>query len=144
VFYDAGTEQSWGRFMEAATADITTLESWCFNTTTLIIGTFGTAIGTGKANTDLMVAGGACITGAANSARAYGTAGAPAGSWFLPSKDELHQLYTQRTVVGFAAGLAWSSSQSAANRAWLQSFDHGGQLNASNSNALNVRPVRAF
>jgi hypothetical protein len=103
-------------------------------------------IGFGKTNTDLMVAGG-CTSGAAVSARAYGTATAPAGSWFLPSLAELNQLYVQRTVVGgFAAGPYWSSSQDGAYafNAWYQFFVSGSQNNADKLNPLNVRPVRAF
>jgi hypothetical protein len=101
-------------------------------------------IGSGKTNTDLMVAGG-CTSGAAVSARAYGTATAPAGSWFLPSLAELNALYAQKDVVGgFAAGNYWSSSQDGANFAWFQNFGNGGQAGASKNGALDVRPVRAF
>ncbi len=130
--------------MEAATADLTAI-AWCSITGTAITGTFGTAIGTGNANTNLMVAGGACTSGAANSARAYGTATAPAGSWFLPNLFELNQLYVQRTVVGgFAAGPYWSSSQFDEGNAWGQFFGNGYQNNGSKVTTLNVRPVRAF
>jgi prepilin-type N-terminal cleavage/methylation domain-containing protein len=119
--------------------------AWCSNTTTLIAGTFGTAIGTGKTNTDNMVAGGACTSSAANSARTYSTPTASAGSWFLPSKDELAQLSSQKDVVGgFAAANYWSSSQLGATFAWYQSFDSGSQSFGSKFVTLSVRPVRAF
>jgi hypothetical protein len=154
VFYNAGTEQSWGRFMEAATADIATVEAWCSNTSSLITGveTFTSvgsapAIGGGNANTNAMLAGSpaACTSGAAVSARAYGTATAPAGSWFLPSLSELNALYAQRTVVGgFADDDYWSSSQFDAGVAWFQDFLSGGQLSDNKSAANFVRPVRAF
>jgi hypothetical protein len=151
VFYDASTEQSWGRFMEAATADSSSGIAWCSNTTSVIAGVetitvaSASVIGSGKTNTDLMVAGGACTSGAAYSARAYGTATAPAGSWFLPNLAELNQLYTQGAVVGgFALGNYWSSSQGAADRAWGQSFFFDIQGNVNKSNTYRVRPVRAF
>ncbi len=115
---------------------------WCNNTSTSITGTFGTGIGTGKANTDNMVAG--CTSGAANRVRAYN-----GGSvmWSLPSKDELNALYAQRTTVGgFDESIFyWSSSQDDAIRAWGQSF--GGLVNQSEldkSSVQVVRPVRAF
>ncbi len=112
---------------------------WC-NDSTTSLGTFGTAIGTGKANTDLMVAG--CTSGAANSVRGYTGGGV---SWFLPSKDELNQLYTQRTVVGgFAEDWYYSSSQGGATTAWRQYFGEDEQVAGNKSDDYNVRPVRAF
>jgi hypothetical protein len=151
VFYDAGSVQSWGRYMEAATADSSSGIVWCSNTSSVIAGVetiivaSESVIGSGKTNTDLMVAGGACTSGAANSALAYGTATAPAGSWFLPNLAELNQLYVQKDVVGgFAAFYYWSSSLFSADRAWHQFFDRGSQDVASKNNPLRVRPVRAF
>jgi len=143
VFYVNDSADTGSRYMEAATADSSSGITWCSNTTTLIAGTFGTAIGTGKANTDLMVAGGACISGAANSVRGYNGGGV---SWFLPSIDELNQLYGQKDVVGgFADDDYWSSSQRVdADFAWNQNFDNGVQSNAGKIFTLGVRPVRAF
>jgi hypothetical protein len=138
--------------MEAAPADVGGASDpaikWCSNTTTLIAGTFGTAIGTGETNTNAMLAGSpaACTTGAAVSARAY--TGGGKNDWFLPSKDELNELYPQRTTVGgFAAESYWSSSQGVkfyADYAWLQNFGYGGQLLVGKVNSKLVRPVRAF
>lgn len=74
VFYDAGSVQPWGRYLEAAptgwsgkAADPTV--PWCSNTTSLVPGALGTDIGTGAANTDNMLA--VCSSGAANLARGY-------------------------------------------------------------------------
>jgi hypothetical protein len=149
VFYDAGSVQPWGRYLEAAPntwnggrAD--PARPWC-DTIELIDGTFGTAIGTGKTNTDNMVAGGACTLGAANSVRGYASPGAPEGSWFLPSKDELNQLYLQRTVVGGFAGVDyWSSSQDSAIGAWAQDLGTGRPDAVLREREDWVRPVRAF
>ncbi len=115
---------------------------WCNNTSTPITGTFGTGIGTGKANTDNMVA--ECTSSAANRVRAYNGGSV---TWSLPSKDELNALYAQRTTVGgFTESIFyWSSSQSDASDAWCESL--GGindQTTLSKSNAQLVRPVRAF
>jgi hypothetical protein len=118
---------------------------WCNPQDTTIAGTFGTEIGTGKTNTDNMVAGGACGSGAANSVRDYGTATAPAGSWSLPSQDELNQLYLQRSGVGgFAEAFYWSSSQVDAVDAWNQDFVNGIQYKVPKPFTYRVRPVRAF
>jgi prepilin-type N-terminal cleavage/methylation domain-containing protein len=145
VFYDAGSQQSWGRYMEAApntwnggSEDPAIV--WC-NVETSV--TTLTAIGTGKTNTDNMLD--ACASGAANSVRAYSTSTASAGSWFLPSQDELDQLYSQKDVVGvFAAESYWSSSQYDANNAWNQYFVYGDQSGDSKGNTYRARPVRAF
>ncbi len=148
VFYVNPTDVLGSNYMEAApntwsggSADPAI--AWCDNTPTLIGGTFGTAIGTGAANTTLMT--GACSSGAANSVRAYSATGAPAGSWSLPSKDELNQLYINRVSVGgFAAADYWSSSQDDAVFAWFQNFDLGYQFFDGKFVTLRVRPVRAF
>ena len=50
--------------------------------------------------------------------------------WFLPSKDELDELYLNRLVVGGFAGAYWSSSEVDGNFAWRQSFFDGGLLMA--------------
>ncbi len=119
--------------------------AWCNNTTTLITGSFGHEIGAGKGNTDNMVAGGACTSGAANSVRAYTGGGLAAGSWSLPSMDELNALYTQKTTVGGFADVAyWSSSPDGARLAWKQYFSYGGQGNVTKNGSFRVRPVRAF
>ncbi len=118
--------------------------AWCSNTATLIPGTFGDGFGTGKSNTDLMLAGSpaACTSGAAVSVRAYTGGGV---SWFLPSKDELRLLYYQQDVVGGFAGVDyWSSSQGDAGVAWSQSFVDGYRGFDGKSVTLLVRPVRAF
>lgn len=92
--------------------------AWCSITSSLLSGTFGTVVGTGQANTALMVAAGACTSGAANSATAPVYSGGGYNDWFLPSKDELNAMYTYSKVVGFNAvtyGFVsdywWSSSQ---------------------------------
>ena len=65
--------------------------------------------------------------------------------WHLPSKDELNQLYSQKTTVGgFSAGYYWSSSEVGALIAWGRSFINGLQDPSLKSSTLYVRPVRAF
>jgi hypothetical protein len=150
VFYVNPVNTPGSNYMEAATADLTAI-AWCSNTSSAIAGveTFASAgsapaIGGGNANTNAMAAGG-CTSGAAVSARAYGTATAPAGSWFLPSLAELNVLYVQKDVVGgFATGEYWSSSQEDAFIAWAQNFGNGAQDSVTKGLTRNVRPVRAF
>ena len=67
--------------------------------------------------------------------------------WFLPSKDELNQMYRnlyKKGIGGFSDLYYWSSSENGANYAWAQHFLNGYQgFNNRNVN-FRVRPVRAF
>jgi hypothetical protein len=66
--------------------------------------------------------------------------------WFLPSKDELNQMYIQKTVIGgFANEYYESSSEYNAIYAWLQNFTNGLQANdLFKSYSFYVRAIRAF
>ena len=68
--------------------------------------------------------------------------------WFLPSKDELNELYKNKAVVGgLATGFYWSSSEDVGNNyagAWLQYFGLGGQGGGNKLYPYYVRAVRAF
>jgi hypothetical protein len=106
-----------------------------------------TAIGTGYANT-------LAIVGQSNTPNMAGTISqayrGPNGlsDWFLPSKDELNQLYAQKTIVGgIASWYYWSSSEGsfATTRAWAQSLSNGAQGEFFKSRSdYYVRPIRAF
>ena len=147
VFYDAGSTLSWGRYLEAATSATSPswsdlLMPWSGNTNTLV-GT-STAIGTGLANTNAAVAQNNTPNKAITICRSY--TGGGKSDWFLPSKDELNQLYTQKTVVGeFTVNGYWSSSESSATNAINQYFDNGVQYTIDGkTTTLRVRPIRAF
>lgn len=118
--------------------------AWSGNTATLI-GTTRISIGAGYSNTGAMIVqSGAGNSGAASLAKAYS---GPTGKadWFLPSRDELNELYLQRNVVGgFVNGQYWSSSEKISFEAWNQSLTNGFLANYGKSLALYVRPVRAF
>jgi len=100
-----------------------------------------TAIGSGFRNTRLMLEN--CTFGPANAIALYNGGGK--NDWFLPSKDELNQLRSVKTIVGgFEPNLYWSSSEFAAGKAWYQFMSLG--LQTDTDKVLNrwVRPVRAF
>ena len=111
--------------------------------------TAATAIGKGRANTNqiharLTTAGGALTsTYAAGIAYAYANNGKT--DWHLPSKDELNELYVNKAAIGgFSTDYYWSSSESAAGFARLQSFVAGTNSTTSKGSTYYVRPVRAF
>ena len=100
-----------------------------------------TAIGSGQANTTAIVT--KCSSSAAYICDILVLNGY--NDWFLPSEDELNQLYMQRSVVGgFANDYYWSSSEYDFLDAWLQSFGIGFQGHVVKYNLFYVRAVRVF
>jgi len=143
--YDAGSQHG----LIAAVADLSVTTTWS-NVTAVLLGTTGTALGTGRANTAAIVAQAGCTGGAAYLCDHL--VEGDYSDWYLPSKDELNKLYLNRVAIG-GFGLNWmdyywSSSEYGASSAWYQSFlGSGSQGNASKGAQGipgRVRAVRAF
>ena len=125
-----------------------------YNGTYVTTGATSVTIGTGSANTDAIITtqGAVQTSYAAGLARAY--AGASYNDWFLPSKDELNQMYVHRTTINATAaangGVAlmndiyWSSTEGTISFAWIQNFSSGAQVNHGKENIRAARAVRAF
>ena len=65
--------------------------------------------------------------------------------WYLPSKDELNQLYINRDIIGgFSTDIYWSSSEHNNTNSWAQMFSSGEQQPAFKSHKNSVRAVRSF
>jgi hypothetical protein len=108
-----------------------------------ITGANGKIIGTGPANTRKII-------------RAQGTPGNYAAricgrlkvddynDWYLPSKNELAEVYKQKAVIGAGDFLYWSSSEVDGNIAWAQNFSTGGRKQSDKSEVYHVRAVRTF
>lgn len=67
--------------------------------------------------------------------------------WFLPNKEQLCQLYLNKSAVGGFTGnnYYWSSSEYSSDIAWAQNFSNGTQYVISKSSDIDlVRAVRAF
>jgi hypothetical protein len=70
--------------------------------------------------------------------------------WFLPSINELNQMYVNKTtlegVSGFTAfsSYYWSSTEYVYSNAWFQYFLNGNQNYFNKYYTYNVRAVRAF
>ena len=154
VFYDKGSYSDDWRYLEAAKSDQATSVGWGGHGTS--VGGTSTDIGNGKTNTEAIVQ--ALVDGNytkdGSDVELDGNYAAKIcddlvlgghDDWFLPSKDELNELYKQKsTVGGFASDNYWSSSEDSAYYAWLQYFSNGYQLGNSKGNARHVRAVRAF
>jgi hypothetical protein len=128
------------KYLEAAPSDHSSQVAWCSNTSSSL-GVTGTGIGSGMSNTT--TADSTCTSGAIQVAADYTNNSKT--DWHLPSKDELAQLYAQRTTVGsFSTSYYWSSSEDNSNNAWFNYIPSGYQNTNSKNNTYYVRPVRAF
>ena len=136
--YDANIQHG----LIAATADQSTGIQW-YNGSYVATGATATAIGTGQANTTAIVEKQGAGSYAAKLCNDL-TVGSYS-DWFLPSKDELDKLYTNKVAIGgFADYYYWSSSEGNAFYAWVQYFGSGGQDYYDKSFNRRVRAVRAF
>jgi hypothetical protein len=66
--------------------------------------------------------------------------------WYLPSKDELHELYLNQGNIGggFLNAGWWSSSESSANNAWYQMFSNDYHVGHAKYGYEGVRCTRSF
>jgi hypothetical protein len=103
----------------------------------------GAEIGDGMSNTNAILND--CPTApAALAARFLGP------EWFLPSINELDQMYIHKTTLGAVAGFSafsyiyWSSTEYDSFNAWIQYVSNGGQYNDNKGTTYYVRAVRAF
>ena len=144
VFFDKGSTSDGWRYLEAAPARTEAEAAW--GPTTDVAGT-GTAVGSGRRNTQLIVAALGTNESAARlcanlNVNEY-------KDWFLPSIDELDLMYKnlkQKGLGGFEDGFYWSSSQEAGNYylALTRLFSDGHQYIGYKDYDHNVRAVRAF
>lgn len=149
VFYDAGSRQSWGRYLEAAAPRwsgswFDPANLWCRdgypgldNVQT------SSAIGAGSVNTQRIIT--ECgYQNAASVARDY--RGGGKSDWYLPSKDELHALYLAKSIAQVPDDDYWSSTQASfSNRwVWIEFFDYGTQTENDKRLYKAIRPIRAF
>ena len=148
VFWIDPTDNTKG--LVSAVEDQSTGIRW-FNGTHIATGATGTAIGTGAVNTTAIInAQGETETSyAAGLASAYNGGGYT--DWFFPSKDELNEMYINKSTLDaisgftpFSPSVYWTSSEVANNRAWKQNFNNGGQVNDNAKHSLSaVRAIRA-
>jgi hypothetical protein len=149
----------------AGTSSVDPKCAWSGNTSAAI-GSTGTGIGTGYANTSAMILQSNTAGKAGTVARAFQGGGKT--DWFLPSKDELNALCkwatndTVNTICnnggsgglsltrgGFASLSYWSSSETNSSNSQIQIFDSNSLFGAQgpedkSASYIHVRPVRAF
>jgi hypothetical protein len=134
-----------------ATVDQSTSAQWgCYGTVT---GAIGSAVFTGLANTNIIIA--ACGAGTAAQLCAAYTAGGTnlpgITNWYLPSKDEFQYLWNQKTLVGLSIGCGtygcyyWTSTEYNSIIAYcIPSNFVSPNYNQYKNGNYYVRAVRAF
>jgi len=115
-----------------------------YNGTYVVTGATGTALGTGRANTETIVAKQGPGNYAAKLCADLEMGGY--NDWFLPSKDELDKIYdNKRTIGGIAEQRYWTSSEADVNNAWPQNFANGYQYHLYDKYyEIRVRAARTF
>jgi len=145
IFYDKGNNNGGWRYLEAAPAEAEFQAVWSVRYTNVENTQAG--LGFGKRNTQLIVDLFAKTSGEWDTA-AQKCAELDFGGfkdWFLPSRDELDQMYgnlKRRNLGEFKNGWYHSSSLSSSYSVMQQSFETGRQVTDSRSDRCYVRPVR--
>ncbi len=139
IFYDAGSQQWWGRYLEAKIGAEPIRKPWLYVRYSIyelngqereverqkVLQRRSMAIGMGRDNTEALMNAGSPLVNAMFPTNE---------DWFLPSKDELDALYNYR-VQNDGQGKAywnsvpvWTSSESEPGFAWYQLFQDGTQF----------------
>ncbi len=131
----------------AATSDLGYIPSWGCYGTYLGPGDTATIIGAGGANTTYILSNCMTIGTAAQICHAY--TGGGYTDWYLPSLNELNELYNNQTVIGGFTTISgwsdyWSSSEIDSNFVGIVDFNSGYLGSTFKENRFHVRPVRAF
>ncbi len=151
VFYVDPEDNTHG--LICAIEDQSTGIQW-YNGTNMVTNADGILIGTGKANTELIIAaqGPTETDYAAGLARAY--RGGGYSDWFLPSKQELNHIRIQMNYINataqahggdaFVENDYWSSTEESITQAFRRSFIFGDDNGQNKSSKRHVRAVRTF
>ena len=145
IFYDKGFKSDGWQFLECWTEDAPTTLQWkTSNSWTSPNNEWPAAIGSGYEN---------CYNNSGNNSSHpaiwHCTQATHGGynDWFLPSKDELNEMYVNLRLKGlghFQNEWYWSSTQFSEFNAWIQYFSTGLQNLTSKFNFFRVRAVRRF
>jgi hypothetical protein len=138
IFYLDGTGE---HGLIAATSDQSAGTIWgCFGT---LIGVTDTAIGKGKTSTQGIING--CSTSGTAANICFFLVLNGNSDWYLPSKNELNQMYINKNVLSnFSNNAYWSSSEYNANLAWNQYLTDGSVFGSNKNNVYSVRAIRSF
>lgn len=149
VFYllqpgDAGYVAGETHGLIMMTWDLSTGVQW-YNGSNTTTGATGSAIGTGNANTNTIVASQGAGTYAAKLCADYSDG--TYSDWYLPSIDELSKLYQNRTLMGgYTTTVYWSSTEVSSSNAYGINFGGAGSSTsvAKSTSTYRIRAIRSF
>ena len=141
-----------------AIQDYTNAIAWIIGGSTQTTANGGTSasIGHGQTNTTAMMNQVGYTGGAAKACNDYSITinQITYSDWFLPSKDELNQMYQNRETINttasanggsdFSTNYYWSSTENDNTSAWGEHFYYGYQGSSNKNFTGVVRAVRAF
>ena len=145
IFYDAGSQQWWGRYLEAENASTVAKGIW--GDSSSIYGAPGNvaaqrqsmSIGMGRLNTAAMRNAGSPLV--------FGLPLNDGSDWYIPSKDELSALYDFRASQKSWRSTPkpmWTSSESEDSFAWYQLFHDGTQFTDANGILPRVKTNKSY
>ncbi len=139
VFYDKGSNASGWRYLEAAPKDQSISIMW---------GTMGKdvwtnrALGTGQGNTDSILKALGSGNYAATKCSELELGGFD--DWFLPSSEELKEMYKYREALGMTRGDYWSSSSYDSKSGLFLRIENNTVYYSDKNLQKKVRAIRAF
>jgi hypothetical protein len=137
IFYIDGSGQ---HGLIAAPGDQSTAAAWgCFGTDVYAT---ATAIGSGQANTTAIVNG--CGESGIAARLCNDLVLNGYDDWFLPSLDELSEMYAQKATIGASDNTYWCSSEVFFLSAWVIHFGNGMVGNQDKNMGYSVRAIRVF
>lgn len=142
IFYLDSTKQ---HGLIAAKSDQSTAAEWSEAPVLQLTNATGKGLGAGQRNTKkiISVQGYNGYAYAAYLCSKYKNEGYT--DWYLPSVNELSQLYKHRSVISDLGYSYWSSTEYIVEEALAVSFGNNGIVfNTSKHNANNVRAIRVF
>ena len=140
--YDIGYSASVKHGLIAATIDINTNAVWGLAGISVPT-TKATQIGTGKSNTQAIIAAFPNLVTYAKLCADFKFNNY--NDWFLPSKDEFHQIHLNHSLIGsFYNGRYLTSTEVDANSVYLQWVITGSVATQGKDGGTYIRPIRSF
>ena len=143
IFFDKGSVSNGWRYLEAAPSDQAVAVKWGTPLNNFV-GSTSVTVGSGFENSWIVFDHGIFVGSGLSIALGLEFGGK--SDWFLPSRDELRELWMQRNIVGQFSNTSsyWSSSEYNTTRAWTLDFQQQSRIAIDKQNTARVRAIRRF